>query len=90
MQFLISTTDEVLIPQAGLGLVGALLQDTKLRQRVNAIDVEGYPTGTLPVSIPVMYQTAAQTTTQGRTGPMRRTYITAVVVCRPTMLIGAG
>jgi hypothetical protein len=42
MQFIISTTDEVLIPQAGLGLVGALLQDTKLRQRVDAIDVEGY------------------------------------------------
>jgi hypothetical protein len=42
MQFIISTTDEVLIPQAGLGLVGALLQDTKLRQRVDAINVEGY------------------------------------------------
>src|SRR3972149_7142703 len=42
MQFIISTTDEVLIPQAGLGLVGALLQDTKLRQRIDAIDVEGY------------------------------------------------
>ena len=41
MQFIISTTDEVLIPQAGLGLVGALLQDTKLRQRIDAIDVEG-------------------------------------------------
>jgi len=42
MQFIISTTDEVLIPQAGLGLVGALLQDTKLRQRIDALDVEGY------------------------------------------------
>jgi hypothetical protein len=42
MQFIISTTDEVLIPQAGLGLVGALLQDTKLRQRIDAINVEGY------------------------------------------------
>ena len=42
MQFIISTTDEVLIPQAGLGLVGALLQDTKLRQHIDAIDVEGY------------------------------------------------
>jgi hypothetical protein len=30
-----------LIPQAGLGLIGALLQDTKLRQRIDAIDVEG-------------------------------------------------
>ncbi len=42
MQFIISTTDEVLIPQAGLGLVGALLQDTQLRQRIDAINVEGY------------------------------------------------
>jgi len=41
MQFIISTTDEVLVPQAGLGLVGALLQDTKLRRRVDAIEVEG-------------------------------------------------
>lgn len=41
MQFIISTTDEVLVPQAGLGLVGALLQDTKLRRRVEAIEVEG-------------------------------------------------
>jgi len=37
MQFIISTTDEVLIPQAGLGLVGALLQDTRLRQRLDAM-----------------------------------------------------
>lgn len=37
MQFIVSTTDEVLVPQAGLALVGALLQDTKLRQRVNAL-----------------------------------------------------
>jgi hypothetical protein len=29
------------LPQAGLALVGALLQDTKLRQRVSAINVEG-------------------------------------------------
>src|SRR3990172_8214576 len=43
MQFIISTTDEVLIPQAGLGLVGALLQDSKLRQRIDALDVEGCP-----------------------------------------------
>jgi Transposase DDE domain group 1 len=41
MQFIVSTTDEVLIPQAGLGLVGALLQHTKLRQRIDALDVEG-------------------------------------------------
>ncbi len=42
MQFIISTTDEILIPQAGLGLVGALLQDSKLRQRIDALDVEGF------------------------------------------------
>ena len=41
MQFIISTTDEVLLPQSGLALVGALLQDSKLRQRIDAIDVEG-------------------------------------------------
>jgi hypothetical protein len=41
VQFIISTTDEVLLPQAGLALVGALLQDTKLRQRVDALDLEG-------------------------------------------------
>jgi hypothetical protein len=41
MQFIISTTDEVLLPQSGLALVGALLQDTKLRQRIDALDVDG-------------------------------------------------
>lgn len=41
MQFIISTTDEVLLPQSGLALVGALLQQTKLRQRIDALDVEG-------------------------------------------------
>ncbi len=41
MQFIISTTDEVLLPQSGLALVGALLQDSKLRQRIDALDVEG-------------------------------------------------
>jgi hypothetical protein len=41
MQFIVSTTDEVLLPQSGLALVGALLQDTKLRQRIDALDVEG-------------------------------------------------
>jgi hypothetical protein len=43
MQFLVSTTDEVLVPQAGLALVGALLQDTKLRQRVDALEVPDCP-----------------------------------------------
>lgn len=43
MQFIVSTTDEVLVPQAGLALVGALLQDTKLRQRVNTLEVPGCP-----------------------------------------------
>lgn len=42
VQFIVSTTDEVLLPQSGLALVGALLQQTKLRQRIDALDVEGY------------------------------------------------
>ncbi|MGD0283920.1 MAG: hypothetical protein ABSB95_16370 [Dissulfurispiraceae bacterium] len=37
MQFIISTTDEVLLTLAGLALVGTSLQDTKLRQRLNAM-----------------------------------------------------
>ncbi|MCX7429174.1 MAG: glycosyltransferase family 39 protein [Planctomycetia bacterium] len=41
MRCIASTTVEVLIPQAGLGLVGALLQDTRLQQRFGALDVEG-------------------------------------------------
>jgi len=32
-----------LLPQSGLALVGALLQDSKLRQRIDALDVEGCP-----------------------------------------------
>lgn len=42
MQFIISTTKEVLLPQSGLSLVGALLQDSELRPRIDALDVEGY------------------------------------------------
>lgn len=42
MRFIISTTDEVLLPQSGLALVGALLQQTQLRQRIDALGVEGY------------------------------------------------
>jgi hypothetical protein len=41
VQFIISTTDEVLLPQSGLALVGALLQQSKLRQRIDALDVPG-------------------------------------------------
>lgn len=41
MQFIISTTDDVLLPQSGLALVGALLQGTKLRQRIDALNIEG-------------------------------------------------
>jgi hypothetical protein len=43
MQFIISETDEVLVPQAGLALVGALLQGTSLRRRVNTIHLEDCP-----------------------------------------------
>lgn len=35
MKFIISETDEVLVSQSGLALVGALLQQTNLRKRVN-------------------------------------------------------
>jgi len=41
MQFIVSTTDEVLVSQAGLALVGALLRETQLRRRVNGLDVPG-------------------------------------------------
>jgi hypothetical protein len=41
MRFIISSSDEVLLPQSGLALVGALLQDTKLRQRIDALEVDG-------------------------------------------------
>lgn len=43
MQFIISETDEVLVPQAGLALVGALLQRTTLRRRVGAIHLADCP-----------------------------------------------
>ncbi|MCL6507138.1 MAG: IS1380 family transposase, partial [Bryobacteraceae bacterium] len=41
MEFLVSTTDEVLLPQSGLALVGILLQDSQLRRRIDALRVEG-------------------------------------------------
>jgi hypothetical protein len=41
VKFIISQTDEVLVPQSGLALVGALLQDTEIRKRTNALKVEG-------------------------------------------------
>jgi hypothetical protein len=43
MQFIISETDEVLVPQAGLALVGALLQSTAIKRRINALRMEGCP-----------------------------------------------
>jgi len=41
MEFLVSTTDEVLLPQSGLALVGIVLQDSQLRRRIDALRVEG-------------------------------------------------
>jgi len=41
MEFIISQTDDVLVSHAGLALVGALLQRTSLRQRLDALAVEG-------------------------------------------------
>jgi hypothetical protein len=43
MQFVISETDEVLVPQADLALVGALLQGTTLKERASAVRLEACP-----------------------------------------------
>jgi hypothetical protein len=43
MQFIISKTDEVLVPQAGLAVVGALLRDTAIKARANAISLAVCP-----------------------------------------------
>ena len=41
MQFIISETDDVLVSHAGLALAGALLQQTELRSRLDAMEAEG-------------------------------------------------
>jgi hypothetical protein len=41
MQFIISETDEVLVSHSGLALIGSLVQDTNVRQRVNELIVPG-------------------------------------------------
>ena len=41
MQFIISETDEVLVSHSGLALIGSLLQETNVRQRVNELAVPG-------------------------------------------------
>jgi len=43
MEFIISETDEVLVPQAGLAVVGALLKGTAVKRRVSAIELEDCP-----------------------------------------------
>lgn len=43
MQFIISQTDEVLVPQAGLAVVGALLKGTAIKRRLSAIELEECP-----------------------------------------------
>jgi hypothetical protein len=43
MQFIISQTDEVLVSQAGLAVVGALLQGTAIQRRTSAIELEDCP-----------------------------------------------
>jgi hypothetical protein len=43
MQFIISETDEVLVPQAGLAVVGALLKGMAIKRRINAIELEDCP-----------------------------------------------
>jgi hypothetical protein len=41
MEFIISETDEVLVSHSGLALAGALLQRSRLRQRLDAMQVDG-------------------------------------------------
>jgi hypothetical protein len=43
MQFIISQTDEVLVSQAGLAMVGALLKDTAIKRRMSTIRLEDCP-----------------------------------------------
>jgi Transposase DDE domain group 1 len=43
MEFIISETDEVLVPQAGLAVVGALLKGTAIKRRTSAIALEDCP-----------------------------------------------
>lgn len=43
MEFIISETDEVLVPQAGLAVVGALLKGTAVKRRASAIELEDCP-----------------------------------------------
>jgi hypothetical protein len=48
MEFVISETDEVLVSHSGLALAGALLQRTALRQRLDAMQVDGLKRPTMP------------------------------------------
>ena len=48
MEFIISVTDDVLVSHSGLALAGSLLQQTRLRQRLNGIRVAGCKRPTIP------------------------------------------
>jgi Transposase DDE domain group 1 len=48
MQFILSETDDVLVSHTGLALAGALLRQTRLVPRLDALDVEGSKRPTLP------------------------------------------
>ena len=48
MEFIISETDDILVSHAGLALAGALLQQTELRSRLDALAVEGCKRPALP------------------------------------------
>src|SRR5512141_2252454 len=48
MEFIISETDDILVSHAGLALAGALLQRTELRQRLDAMEVEGLKRPVMP------------------------------------------
>src|SRR3972149_4610342 len=48
MQFILSETLDVLVSHSGLALAGALLQETRLAERLDAIEVEGSKRPTMP------------------------------------------
>jgi len=48
MQFVLSETLDVLVSHSGLALAGALLQETRLAERLDAIEVEGSKRPTMP------------------------------------------
>jgi hypothetical protein len=48
MQFIISETDDVLVSHSGLALAGAILRQTRLAERLDALEVESSQRPTMP------------------------------------------